>query len=191
MALATPDQWKDFKNLDTASNLAKMCLSAADEWVKGCLGRAVEVGTFTERHNGGSSLIWPRNWPVVSVSKLVVDGQEWFVLLPDAKEDHNEEVFLPSSRIWLEARSYLSFPDGVGNVLLAYEGGYKDIPSRLTLATIEVATLCFLEQQRIGDQQRSGLGAVQVTEYVRNAKQYGFIVDTLAAYSLFGQVKLP
>lgn len=190
MTLASLDDMQAFKDVDRNSAIAALCLSAADEWIKGCLGRAVEPGTFKERHNGGSGLLWPRNWPVTSVTMLTVAGQAWRVLSQDSEEDQNEEALLSPGGIWIESRVSGGFPEGVGNVYLAYNGGYVSIPSKLKLVTIEVAHLCYLERSRLGDQQRSS-GAVHVNEYVRGAKSYPFIVETLSQFCLFGQVKTP
>lgn len=170
-------------DLDPAANLA---LSAADKWVKGFLGRDVEGADYALRLSGdGTPLLYPKNWPVRSVSSLIVDGEPWGILTSADEADSSQEAFLDPTGLCLEARGGRVFTQGAGNIFLRYCGGYETIPGDLVLVTAMAAHLIHLERERLGDNQRT-FGQVQVNEYLRSLKQYPFMLDTLQRYTFFG-----
>jgi hypothetical protein len=100
----------------------------------------------------GSDILMPVNWPIVKVRYVQVVDTEWRVVDSAAGtmlDLNTYQVFVPSHRLWLNARggSYTAFtqgfglnpsvrgaafPDGVGNILVNYSAGYvAKLPSPL------------------------------------------------------------
>jgi len=131
--LADLQSLKDFLNISgtEADAFLTKCLQYASGAIKSYLRREIEAADYDEYYDGtGTSDLFVREWPVVSVSLLEVGGVE----VPD----DGYVVYAESGRIHLTNGH---FPSGHRNVHIQYRAGYESIPEEIELACIELAGL--------------------------------------------------
>lgn len=132
---------------DSEDTFLDQLIKEVDAGVKSYLGRNVEQQTITnEYHDGhGRQVLFLREWPVTAVSDVRVDaagyagqgtnspfdsdsaltqGEDFFMRRTDESE-HNVGELIRIGRGWQE---------GIGNIRVAYTGGYSTVPLDLELA---------------------------------------------------------
>lgn len=108
-------------------------LNAASAAIESYCERKFEQTTYTEYHHGRRmNFIMPREFPIISVTELRVDGDRVFTdpstLIPVNEysiADRNRTIFYSGK-----------FPQGFNNIKLVYSAGYATIPGDIELACI-------------------------------------------------------
>lgn len=124
-------------NTDVDAQIQRL-VTAVSVGIQNWLNRDLKAVARTEAYDGtGSDLLLLRQVPVVSVARVLVDGQE----LPAAAYR-----FTPISLVRLGGW----WPNGWGNVVITYTAGYDTIPGDVEQACLELAALRWKERDRIG-----------------------------------------
>jgi hypothetical protein len=147
--------------------------------------------TYTENRDGNGALfILPRNFPLISVSAVMVDG----VAIPAATSQVSAGFVLDARKIMLRGGSsafysigpYNSqyqyrFTRGFQNVQLVYQAGYTSVPADLQQAAIEGFAYVYRRRSHIGEDASSASG--QVTISFSREMLPPSVVATLAQYT--------
>lgn len=98
-----------------------------------------------------------RNWPIRSISSVVVDGETWVYAPTGSTMGYRfSKRFLFAIGRW--------FPRGRMNVVVTYRGGYlkNEVPEDLQQACAELVAYRLAERKRLGQQSKT-LNGEQVT----------------------------
>ncbi len=103
--------------------------NAAEAAVRKILERVIEPSDITaEFHDGGYESIWLKNYPVNSLSKLELDGDDW---LPDVTYvPETGEIFLTDGG---------KFPPGRRIIEADYNAGWQAVPADIKQAAVITA----------------------------------------------------
>jgi hypothetical protein len=115
------------------------------------------LGSLTENYDGNDSdRLLPRNYPVISVSSLSIDG----VSIAAATTATTAGYLWDGRRILLRG---FRFCRSVQNVQLSYAAGYSSVPLDLKQAALEAFALTYRQRVRIGEKSNSMSGQVNVS----------------------------
>ena len=128
---------------------------------------------YTENRDGNDALfLLPRNFPLISVSNVTVDG----VSIPAATSQVGPGFVFDARKIMLRGGSsaffstsaYSSqfqyrFTRGFQNVQLVYQAGYASVPADLQQAAIEGFTYVYRRRTHIGEDSSSANGQVTIS----------------------------
>ena len=146
MPLATVEQVKGYLAIGSVVDdalLARM-LEAASGFIQTWINRTLERQSYSAQLDGnGSDTLVLRNFPIVSVSELRIQG----ALIAPAASDSAIGYWHDETRLLLRG---LVFPRGRGNVRVNYVAGFEAPPPELTQACIELVSLRYREKDRIG-----------------------------------------
>ncbi len=125
------------------TNLIVAASAFIETWVSRTLGQA----TYTaETYDGpGGVRLALRNYPVLSISALSIDG----ISIPQSTSPAANGWVLSSSKAGVVLRGY-TFSEGVENVLVTYSAGYATTPPDVAQACKELVGLRYKERDRIG-----------------------------------------
>lgn len=129
--------------------------------------------TYTENRDGNDALFMlPRNFPLISVSSVMVDG----VMIPAATSQIGAGFVFDARKIMLRGGSsafystsaYSSlfqyrFTRGFQNVQLLYQAGYASVPADLQQAAIEGFAYVYRRRAHIGEDSSSASGQVTIS----------------------------
>lgn len=116
------------------------------------------LGTLNETYDGNDSdRLLPRNFPVLSVSGVTVDGNT----VPLAPAPWSAGFLWDGRRILL--RGGFTFTCGVQNVQVSYTAGYSAVPLDLKQAAIETFALTYRQRAHIGEKSSSLGGQATLT----------------------------
>lgn len=116
------------------------------------------IGPVNEVHDGNDSdRLLPKNFPVISVSSVSVDGNA----IPQAPAPWGSGFLWDGRRILL--RGGFTFNRGVQNVQVAYTAGYASVPLDLKQAAIEAFALSYRQRTHIGERSNSMGGQTVVS----------------------------
>jgi len=105
------------------------------------------LGSLNETYDGnGSDRLLPRNFPLLAVSSVVIDG----LAVQPSTSPTSAGFLWDSRRILLRG---LSFCRGVQNIQVAYMAGYPSVPPDLKQAAIEAFALAYRQRAHIGEKQ--------------------------------------
>lgn len=162
--------WLGITAVDSDDAIQRL-VTGASEFIQQYLSRDVVVLTYTaERYHGpGGSQLVMRNYPIVSVTQIVVSDQTGTALATYGAAD-----------CWFDDRSiYLNngntFVSGKGNISVTYQAGFATIPYGLAQATIELVALRWKERDRIGHMSKTLAGetvAFMVKDFPPDVKTY-------------------
>ncbi len=112
------------------------------------------LGTINETYDGNDSdRILPRNYPIIAVSSVAVDG----IAVQPSTAPSGFGFLWDSRRILL--RGY-RFNRGVQNVLVSYTAGFVAVPLDLKQAAIDTFALAYRQRTHIGERSTSIGGQV-------------------------------
>jgi hypothetical protein len=115
------------------------------------------LGLLTENYDGNDSdRLLPRNFPIISVSSLSIDG----ISIQAATTPTTAGYLWDGRRILLRG---FRFCRGVQNVQLSYSAGFPSVPLDLKQAAIEAFALTYRQRVRIGEKSNSMSGQVNVS----------------------------
>lgn len=129
--------------------------------------------SYTENRDGNDALfILPRNFPLISVSNLTVNG----ISISQATDQVSAGFVFDSRKIMLRGGSsafysigpYSSqyqyrFTRGFQNVQIVYQAGYTSVPSDLQQAAIEGFAYVYRRRTHIGEESSSASGQVTIS----------------------------
>ena len=129
--------------------------------------------SYTENRDGNDALfILPRNFPLISVSSVMVNG----VAISAASDQVSAGFVFDSRKIMLRGGSsafyslglYSSqyqyrFTRGFQNVQLVYQAGYATVPADLQQAAIEGFAYVYRRRTHIGEDANSASGQVTIS----------------------------
>jgi len=152
---------------DTAADtILTRLISAASAFLINWLNRQVTQATYTaEKYNGnGKTSLRAKNWPIQSISSLVVNG----VTVQASPDGLSNGYVFDDKYIYLLGANVNSFPPGVFgkgimNVSVTYVAGYATTPLDIEQACIELVSLKFKERSRVGIQSQQVPGQASVT----------------------------
>lgn len=136
-SLANAKQWLGLtQNTDDA--LLTQLIAAASSLVRSYTKRDILLQAYTELRDGsgGSSLV-VENYPITSISNVVVDGS---VIASNRFNFSGARITFNDG----------NFSDGVNNVQVNYSAGFAVVPSDLEQAVIEIVGVKYRERGRIG-----------------------------------------
>ena len=128
---------------------------------------------YTENRDGNDALFMlPRNFPLISVSSVMVDG----ISIPGATSQIGAGFVFDARKIMLRGGSnaiywlgpYSSqfqyrFTRGFQNVQLVYQAGYVSVPADLQQAAIEGFAYVYRRRAHIGEDASSASGQVTIS----------------------------
>lgn len=141
---ATLSQAREFLGIQTQDEdaLLTRLLKAASGWIRAYLNRDINAADYEDALDGsGNALMRLPNYPVISVTSVVVDG----VTIPATSFVVRDGV--------LRRRDGGSWGRGIGNAVVNYRAGYEEIPDEVVQACLEVVAWRFRERSRIGQSQ--------------------------------------
>ncbi len=152
---------------DTAADaILTRLVSAASAFLTNWLNRQVIQATYTnEKYSGnGKTMLHLKNWPIQSVSSLIVNG----VAVPASPDGLSNGYVFDDKFIYLLGANVNSFPSGVFgkgimNVSVTYVAGYATVPLDIEQACIELVALKFKERTRVGIQSQQVPGQASFT----------------------------
>lgn len=142
----TLDQVKKWLNIQSADtdDLLRTLITSASKAMRRYMERDIVVNTYTDRRSGvGMSTMMMKNFPIVSVSSLTVNGQS----VPAAAGWGSPGFFFDDAMVYL---ANYSFTRGKGNVVVTYQAGYAEVPDDLAQACVDVIGMRWRERERIG-----------------------------------------
>ncbi len=156
----------------TDDALLQTLLTATSRWIAQYLNRNLNAQTYTEVRDGtGTASMRLLNWPVVSVSQVMVDNA---VINPAPNQTASGYVFNPLTGV-ISLRPDIFglggyFAKGVQNVRFVYVAGYNtpgmyalgatvagapDLPAALSMAAMQLCALVYRQRDRVGDTSES------------------------------------
>ena len=129
--------------------------------------------SYTENRDGNDGLFMlPRNFPLISVSSLTVNG----ITIPAASDQVSAGFVFDGRKVMLRGGStgfytlgpYSSqyqyrFTRGFQNVQIVYSAGYASVPSDLQQAAIEGFAYVYRRRAHIGEDSNSANGQVTIS----------------------------
>lgn len=169
--LANAKQWLGVSG-STDDALLTRLISASSDFIKTWLSRDInQISYSSSRHGTGSIRLMLRNYPVVSILALSIDG----MVIPPSVNGSNGYVYDDFSIMLI---GYI-FTRGIMNVALSYTAGYPTVPTEIEQACIELVSIRYKERDHIG-QVSSAMGGQTVTY---NQKDLSDSIEaTLAQY---------
>jgi hypothetical protein len=119
------------------------------------------IGSVNEAYDGnGSDRLLPRNFPVISVTAVSVDGVAIPQSLGFSSGTQTAGYLWDSRRILLRG---FRFCRGVQNVAVSYTAGYTSVPLDLKQAALEAFALTYRQRTHIGEKSNSMGGQVTLS----------------------------
>jgi hypothetical protein len=136
------------------------------------------ASSYTENRNGNDALfILPRNFPLISVSALIVNG----VAIVAANDQVSAGFVFDSRKIMLRgglsvfyslgpysSQYQYRFTRGFQNVQLVYQEGYATVPADLQQAAVEGFAYVYRRRTHIGEDSNSATSQVTIKEMTVN-----------------------
>lgn len=136
--LTTLNDVKSWLGLTDGSDdvLLVRLITAASHFMQQFMGRDIVSTTYNDEvyHGNGSAMLTVRQFPIISIAGLSVDG----VAISDFSFD--------SRNVYLKVPLAI----GMGNVKITYTAGFATVPFMLQQAAIELVSLRYREKDRIG-----------------------------------------
>ena len=155
-------QWLNIVSTVDDTLLARL-ITATSQYIQMWLNRTIPLTSYSDYRDGSDGLSMVlKNYPIVSISSLTVDGNVIPASIPSPPGalDPPGYVF-DQFAIYMVGGTY-SFTRGYQNVFIQYQAGYAVIPSEIEQACIELASRRYRERDRIG-QVSKNIGGEIVT----------------------------
>jgi hypothetical protein len=152
--LTTLPRVKEWLSVTTATNDALLArlISAASDYIETYLSRNISLTAYQSYRDGtGGRRLMFRNYPVVSLVKLSIDGQD----IPPSVKGAPGYVFTETS---VSLVGGYVFTQGASNVYLEYSAGYNPIPNEIEQACIDLVALRYRERDHVGITSKSLAG---------------------------------
>lgn len=146
--LTTLDNAKAYLGLDAGQSaddaLLSRLISAASKFLTKQIDRTLASTAYTMTFDGdGDAWVLLREYPVVSVASVTVDG----VTVPQRTTVTGEGWLLDGDRVRLVG---YTFARGVQNCTIAYTAGYSTTPEDVEQAVIELVAYRYKSKDRTG-----------------------------------------
>lgn len=179
--LTTLPRVKEWLAITATTNDAMLSrlISAASDYIETYLSRNIPLTSYQSYRDGtGGRRLMFRNYPVVALTKLSIDGQD----IPRSVGGTPGYVFTETSVALVGG--YV-FTRGASNVYLEYSAGHSPIPNEIEQACIDLVALRYREREHVGITSKS-LAGESVTYSTREFSDA--VGSTLAQYK---RVALP
>ena len=146
--LANVKSWLGVSSTDDDAQLTRL-ITAASDFVANYCSRTFASTVMSDRkyHGNGNSTLVLRNWPIISIQSLAIDG----VTVDPANYSFYDRMICLSQGV---------FNRGLANVSVSYTAGYTTIPLGLEQAVIELIAFKYREKERIGHSSKQLAGEV-------------------------------
>jgi hypothetical protein len=138
-----------------------------------------DVGLFTDIYDGGSSLIYPRNSPVVSISSLSLS--EDYGVTYTALVNYTDWVYKANDQAIQSIDS--TFPVFINGYKLIYSAGYTSIADDLKLAVLDLVQYYLRNDAAVHANRAPSSGSIQI-EYLINTNLPAHIKRILDQYTM-------
>lgn len=147
-------------SIDGDDELLSSLITAYSKYMQTWMSRNILSATYEDVFDGGGNIkYFPKNYPIRSVSSVIINGQT----INASSNDGSGYVFNES---YIGLKGY-SFVYGMLNVRVVYNAGYVSVPADLAQACNELVALRYKEIERIGEKTKI-LAGEQVT-YITDA----------------------
>lgn len=154
--LADLKAWLGISNTTDDAQLGRLITAASDFIVQYCSRTFVTTAvTGRKYHGNGNRTLVLRNWPIVSIELLQIDG---ITIDPSLYSFYDRAIYLDDGYV---------FTQGIANITVNYTAGYATVPFGLAQACIELCSLKYRTRERIGHESKS-IGGETVTFTVRD-----------------------
>lgn len=160
---------KNYLNLSSSNSdtlLADM-INSASAYIDNWTNRTFSTVSKTVSFNGnGSNIQMLRDYPIVSVSSVVVDGKSYI-----PSDGKSIGYVLDDYAIYLIGDK---FNKGFVNVSITYTSGFASVPADIKQVAIELVAYKFKESERVGISTKTMAGEVisydlkDIKEHVKN-----------------------
>lgn len=141
-SLANAKSWLGVSGSSDDALLTRL-ISASSDYIQTWLNRSIVQSAYTNTRNGnGGKRMMFRDYPVASISSLVIDQQS----VPASIAGGAGYVFNDTAIMLIG----YSFTRGFQNVVITYTAGYLVIPTEIEQACIELVSLRYKDRDRIG-----------------------------------------
>lgn len=159
--LASVEQFLSLQAGNQDEALLSSLITAASAFVVTYVGWPVLSAAYTENRNGtGGRAVSVKNPPITAVSAVTVDG----IAIPSSSGFGAPGYWVSDDGRIILLRGYI-FCRGMGNVQLAYTGGYVSCPADLAQAVNELVALRYKERKHF-DQAGETLAGQQGTTFI-------------------------
>jgi hypothetical protein len=134
----------------TDDNLLQRLISAASDWIRLETSRRFEANNYTETRSGAGGrqmVLFLKNRPIITVSKLYIDGIE-IPARPIGANNFNTDGYSFSEN-YISLRGHI-FTDGIDNIEVQYQAGFNEVPRDLEQTCIEAVSWAYREIDRLG-----------------------------------------
>ena len=147
--LANVKSWLNIQSNTDDALLSRM-ITSVSTYIQSWLNRSFSVASYTDTSNGNgvSSQLVLRNYPIVSVSSLTING----IIIPFSPDGIKPGYQYDGKAIYLIG--YI-FQRGMRNIVVNYSAGYASVPAEIEQAVIELLSLRYRERSRIGENSKS------------------------------------
>lgn len=142
--LANAKLWLGISVATDDAQIQRLITAASDFIVQYC-SRNFAVTAYTQRkyHGNGNQTLVLRNWPIISVELLQIDG----VTVPAADYSFFERmIYLDKGRVYTR---------GLNNITVNYTAGFATTPPAIEQACIDLVAMKYRERDRIGHASKS------------------------------------
>ncbi len=148
--LANAKQWIGITGSTDDAMLTRL-VSASSDYITMWLGRDITLQTYNSYRDGiPGNIMVLRNYPVVSVSTVTIDGNVVpAAVYPSVGASPSPGFIFDNYSIMLVGGVY-AFTRGFQNVYFSYQAGYSTIPTEIEQAALELVALRYKERDRIG-----------------------------------------
>lgn len=158
--------------------LINTLITTQSAFVKAYLERELTLATYTESYGGERGKLLPLlNWPIVSVSSVVVDGNAWSYAanISDIGYRFNDRFLIAMNQL---------FTEGFENIQVTYQGGYAPgaYPNDIVQACAELVSLRLEERKHQGQRSKTLAGEQVVYLDTAMPKSIAALLDNHRSY---------
>lgn len=169
-ALTTVQAIKQYLDIrvDTDDEMLYRLAEAESDWLAATIGMgSVLELQYDQRLNGsGSSVLMLPEYPIISVSDVVVEGEA----IPMSEEDGEAGYTFSVGGSALYLIGGYVFPRGLANVNVVWTAGYNPVPSDLQQVCIELVGTKYAYRKRIGEASKNLAG--ETVSYTKDLSEW-------------------
>lgn len=184
LSLVTKAEYKAYMNLTTPNEDAKIdaIIPKVSALVKSICRRDFIDWVNTEKeeyHEGGSSIIVPEEYPIISITSLEysADAGKTYTTLVEYTDYAQSKKSHDIVSMWFDG-----FPAATNGYKLVYTAGFATLPEDLKLAVFDLITYYIKNDSAIHSSKAPGTNSVQI-EYVTTTSLPAHIKRVLDLYA--------
>ncbi len=153
--LANLRSWASIKNTDDDALLERLITSVSARIETYCSRSFDQLGYLESYDGKGTSALPLKNFPIVAVSSLTIDGTSVPAAPDPSPANPSPNGYRFSDTMLSLVGGLYQFCRGYQNVLVAYTAGFAAIPADVEQACIEWCAMRYRERDRIGHRSKS------------------------------------